>query len=593
MKIKAALGALIFGVATPVVAATTPFYNIEVVNSGTYDFKYGPFAKALSEGETPKATSMLLKNNMFNYFLLAPHQYDFGQRMNRKRGCSALQSDVCGAYWDGIGNTMASAWNHDIVYYTPQQKSLINNEATTVFTENQMIYNKIASDGVSGVGFKVDEATKTNISRHEVYGIAKFNNKTFILKSPISYTYRGQDIGGYATALTYLELDSGKILVGGYASYDRNHEDDWFEDCYGSYDYDNDYIYYYSCPSFKMQATLWLIDPENDLDNAQIIGTQAPEYYNYSTTDDELAEAAVTNLVKFNDKIVALGYLPTDEWGITSLAVYWEIALDEANNKVSFNGRKTFRNLEDPGEGDERHDYTYAQDANTQGYAIINTQYDKSVNSNYPAIFGISKFTADLNTESIYMPLENNPIRGANSVAEDINNNNFIVGFRDARGEISPVNESVARSSEGFLFDIETNKAYYLNDTICHITDSGDADCSQNGKYYFIEWAVAINDEQIVLASVYEYDSYNDWVNRENARIVTMKLVPSETAYIVDPNNKVLINTSSENPSPMVYYNRPQESFADDGNGGAIGSFILMLLGGFVGLNLFRRKKQV
>lgn len=568
-------------VSTAYAAQTTPFYNIEVVNGSDYDYKYGPYGVSLSEGDNPKVASILMKNNMFSYFGMAPHEYDFGQRLRKANDC-IFANDICDAYWAGVNSSMGQNWYSDIINNVKQLRSLVNNNAVSIFDEEEMIYTQISDDGVSGVGYKFSSDYLGQISRREVFGVAKFNNKTFLLKSPMSGTFRDENIGGYATALTYINLEDGKILVGGYASAERTY-DDWFEECYWPY-YELDYgVYYPYCPAFKTQASLWIIDPENMQDGQEIIASMPEEYLNISWYEDSLSTAAVRKLFKFNDKIIALGYSVTDDWRVyyapANVATYWEVQLN--NESAQLINIKEFSNLEQPGNGDDVNNYTYAVDANDKGIAIVNRKMHSSVNSNKPLLFGISSFTEDLKTTDIYFPLEDKPIRGANSVAEDINNNNFIVGWRDARGEISPVNYNNSRVSEAFLYDIDNKNTIFVNDAICHYQDDNSVDCSQNGKYYYIEWATQINDKQIILANGYEYDTYADWINRKNARIVTLKLVPSEESFVKDEaTGKLVINTSADSKSPLVTYNRDEHSpeAVDDNRGGSIGTLFLFSL---------------
>lgn len=585
MNFTKTLGIAILGLlSVEAFAQTEPFYKIEVVNQGSYDYAYGPYATVLSEGANPKAGSILLKNNMFSYFNIGPHEYDFGVRTKRFLDCGdVLSSFVCGAFWDTGSGRLGYHWFEDILNKNDQLKFVVD---SNVHEEKDIIYTQIAEDGVSGVGYRTDEHYKDKFNRREVYGIAKFNNKTFILKSPVNYTYDGVNIGGYATALTYVTLDDGRILVGGYGSFDYLHKEQWIYYCYEPSVEIDQYTNYGYCPGFKMQATAWLIDPNNDADGATIIGKQASNYIDLDADEDALAYAAIQKLVKFGDKYIGVGYSPTEEFGI-SFNTYTTIAsffvLNVNGNEITFdNAIREYNNVERPGRGDDLHYFTYAQSVNKNGQVVLNCKYDKSANSNKPMIFGISKINADLTTTPVHYPLYDNPIRGANSQGEDINDNNFVVGWRDARGEIGPVNNGSPRDSEGFLYDANTNKTYYLNDTICHLNDDSSTNCSQNGKYYTITWAVKINNENVVLASGYEYPSYDAFINRFDAKAVTMKLIPNEKAFVTDEaTGAVSINQASDSPCPMVTYDRKKGSPADEGRGGDFGIFGLMLVLGF------------
>lgn len=578
MKLKTGLSACVFlslvaGVANA--AATQPLYDITVVNDVSSDFTYGPYAVSLSEGTQPSYVSKFLKNNMFSYFDIAPHEYDFGQRMRRMFDCfDRYDANVCDGFWKDRNDGMAYDWRYDSVVYTPQAKSVA--DSGTVTDESDFIFTKVDANG-NGIGYKVDPNTTNYVRYHEVSGVAKFDNKTFILKSPVNYVYEDHDnenMGGYATPLTFKKLDDGRILVGGYGSFDKNRSDNWFYNCYyyGNLDSYGDYRI---CPGFKQQATVWLIDPSSDADGSTIVGQQVTNYLDVDSDANDQTTAAIRDFVTINNNLYAVGFSATDDaygdgYLNAQVAVYWPLTI--AGNTVTFGANKEFVNVERPGNSDETNAYTWAAGVNNSGKVIINRKMAKSVNSNYPLMFGVSTISespdADDETKTVVStsytvyPLENDPIRGANSVAEDINNNDFVVGWRDDRNDISPVNGGIARDYEGFLYDAVKGNAYYTNDLICHLTAEDKTDCSQNGKYYYIAWPVAINDNNVILATAFEYPSYDDWINIRNSRTVTVLLKPNDTTFITEDNRSVL------NKANIVSYNRPEQNYAEEGNGG-------------------------
>src|SRR5574344_2150713 len=347
MKLKTGLSACVFlslvaGVANA--AATQPLYDITVVNDVSSDFTYGPYAVSLSEGTQPSYVSKFLKNNMFSYFDIAPHEYDFGQRMRRMFDCfDRYDANVCDGFWKDRNG--------------------------------------------KGIGYKVDPNTTNYVRYHEVSGVAKFDNKTFILKSPVNYVYEDHDnenMGGYATPLTFKKLDDGRILVGGYGSFDKNRSDNWFYNCYyyGNLDSYGDYRI---CPGFKQQATVWLIDPSSDADGSTIVGQQVTNYLDVDSDANDQTTAAIRDFVTINNNLYAVGFSATDDaygdgYLNAQVAVYWPLTI--AGNTVTFGANKEFVNVERPGNSDETNAYTWAAGVNNSGKVIINRKMAKSVNSN-------------------------------------------------------------------------------------------------------------------------------------------------------------------------------------------------------------------
>ena len=82
----------------------------------------------------------------------------------------------------------------------------------------------------------------------------------------------------------------------------------------------------------------------------------------------------------------------------------------------------------------------------------------------------------------------------------------------------------------------ESSKFYPLNDLIC--TSST---CEINGKYYYIYNVGDINDNNVIIANAYRYDSNSDWANYHNAHNVTIMLTSDKfiNGKDVDENFRV------------------------------------------------------
>ena len=567
-----------------------PAFSITEVNSGKFA-EYGPFAMSLSEGESPKAASVFYRHNMFSLMMTAPHQYDLGQHIRRYMDCyDILDSNVCDSYWDGR-DTYAAKWRYEMLYYVPEVTSVVDSVSSD---ENAAVFLKIDEKG-NGVGYRVNKSEyNKDINYYRREGIASFDGKTFILQNPSGWDDNPdayKEVGGYATALTFLRLDDGRILAGGYSSfgkYDDNRRKNLLY-CYaGNWSSHADYR---SCPGFRTQATLWLIDPANMSDGEIIIGQQAKGYIDIATSENAVTTAAVVDLAKVGDRLVAAGYSATDDfgkgWSTANTSCIWNITLD--GDVISMGDRCwEIPGLNRPGNNDNENNYTWVQAVTDKGTILSNRKMYKSKNSNRAMNFGISGYDADNNLTSVTFPADDYPFRGANSEGADINNHSVVVGWADNPADKKPVNYGVDRAQTGFIYTVADNSFRYLNDYICGRNDKSEAECSQNGAYYYIEWPVAINDAGIILATAFRYETREDWEKYRNAVPVTVMLKPDAGVFVIDEEK----GTAVLNHEREVAYPDELKSYSSNSSRsrGEIGVFWLMVLalGGFC----IRNKKQ-
>ena len=536
------LGMLLAGAAglwgSPAFAAgaAKPAFQITEVNNGSFA-AFGPFAMSLSEGKNPKAASVYYRHNMFSSMMTAPHQYDLGQHIRRFMDCyDILDGSVCDSYWDGNPN-YAEKWRYEMLYYTPEVTGVTDSVSSD---ENTAILLRIDENG-DGVGYRVNKSeynTEYNYYRRE--GVARFNGKTFILQNPLGWGDNPEaykEVGGYATALSFLPLEDGRILVGGYSSfgnYDGNIKK-FISHCYhGNWEAGGDYRI---CPGFRTQATVWLIDPEKMKDGEVIIGTQAKGYIDIGSSENSLSTAAIMDLVKLDDRIVAAGYSATDDFGsgasTANTSCVWDVTIDGDN--LSLGDRCwEITGMSRPGNNDDENMYTWVQAINKKGVILANRKMNKSKNSNRPLDFGISAYSADHNFPRITFPATDYPFRGANAEGSDINSYSVVVGWGDNPADKKPVNYAVDRAQTGFIYTDQDRSFNYVNDYICGRNEKGEADCLQNGGYYYVEWPVAINDEGIILASAFRYETESDWENYQNAVPVTVMLTPDTGVFVID-----------------------------------------------------------
>lgn len=600
---KVALVLSLVGGAPASMAASTAAFDIVplVGQSGlNQGFVHGPFAVSLGTGKDPAVVSRYLKNDVFTFFNLAPQQFNDGDRVLHITYCYYyLDQDVCDGYWDGANK--GKDWRYDLVYGIPQVSSVLNG---SIFNDAEITYESIAhNDGSSEEGVGSIAGDRKQYGYRELSGIAKFDNKKFILKSPYYSADKKDNYGDYAQAFSYYKLDDGRVLVGG-MSYNGHFNEDIYNYCYGgSFEADeNDYLY---CPGFRTQATIWIVDPKNMQDGQVVKGVQPAEFFDADADSSRLTYANVRGFTKVGDKIFAVGHSLTDEFGGTifsgAMSVYWPLTFDATDTlKVKFdNNGIGFAGVERPGKGDDENLYIDAKAVNAKGYVALNRKMYKSVNSNYPKEFMISLIKQDGSSTSAIYPFHDKPIKGANSEAADLNDNGLVVGWRDARYENSPVNYGIARNQTGFIYNINDNTSYYLNDLICK-TVEGEKDCSVNGRYYAIAWPVAINNDNVILATAFEYPSYSAWENMTDAKVVNVLLKPNSATFkTITPEVKpgeqaqdyITIDDS------LVVSNIQYLSFNSPSHKegrGALDIFGLMLLafGGFIfKRRIFKRKK--
>lgn len=563
---------------------TAPMYSIEALDVPESSFEYGPFAVSMGEGENPDTAGLYEQFDFFSFFNIAPHEVDLGQKMYRHKSCygNRASSSYCDSLWDG--KSLAKAWRRSLYHRVPNLKSVLNQN---IADDTEVIYTKLGENSGEGVGYRYDyDESLSSYVNPTSYGIAKFNNKTFILKSPTIDKEDKYLLGSYASALNFVKLDDGRILVGGYSNF-AHAKEMFFYNCYYGDDY-SDGTYHY-CPGHKMQATIWVIDPDGDPDGAEIVGQQTQSYIDYAKDPKALVSAAVTSFLKKDDVLYALGYSVTNDWGSavnpSNTAVYWKISLD--GDTVNYESVKEYPGMSRPGNEDNWNEYTWTVEANSNGYVLANRKLAKAKNSNYAMNIAYTKLNEDGKFDTIAYPTYNVPFGGANSEGSALNDNDFIVGWADRRDDRRAVVGGSYRDTEAVFYDINAEKYHYINDFICHKNKKGKTDCqAEDGKYYHIQWAVDINNANVIYATAFQYDSLDDWNNSINAKVKTVLLKPSEDAFITDEETgKLTVNESRKVP-----YGRKTTKNYSTKRGGSLGLGSLLLLAA-AGCFTVRRRK--
>ena len=255
-------------------------------------------------------------------------------------------------------------------------------------------------------------------------------------------------------------------------------------------------------------------------------------------------------------------------------------------DKVDFKSIVEYPNVDRPGNNDNWNDYTLAVDANQNGYVLINRKLAKSSNRNYAKNMAFTRFNESGRIDDAVYPLYDTPFRGADSEGAAINDNNFIVGWAGRRDDHRAVVGGSYRDVEALFYNINNRSYNYINDLICHKNENGDKDCrAQDGKYYYISWAVDINNDNLIFATAFRYNSEKDWSNSVNAEVVPVILRPTDDAFVKDDKGNTVINQKK-----VVSYERPQNKNYSRDRGGCLDFISVLLL--VSGAAVLRRRKR-
>lgn len=399
------------------------------------------------------------------------------------------------------------------------------------------------------------------------------------------------DNGGFSSAfklqeVTYSSSEEGaqeisKVLVVGSAS--RSYpgdDDDYFEICYNTSEDDdvfdvNNLVY---CPGFDTQAWAW--------DITDMTEGEAQTGFALATTwleGNELNEDSLTfsaNAFDINASGTAVGastfaYFTSAEGG-RQRAIIMTPTYNSESGDYEYGSPVTITAATNDIEDQDDLIYnTWALTISDDGLVVGNREYATSKGVNEPIEF----FVYDSTTEDIKFPLDDLKVAtteqrlendsyfvtkvGANSRAHDANEDGLIVGEVDDYDQIDPVSNGSPRSQAAFLYDNDNDETWLINDLICSQDTAGVV----TSPLYRIQSARVINDEGVVLAEGFKYDSNDDYNNRVNATQVSIKLTPN--AEMTSPND-------SPNCWESDLYSDTEESF--ERAGGAPGWLMLLAL---------------
>ena len=559
-RIAALLPLLLAGA---VFAAQDPFYTITEVatSSDRGDAKFGPWALSIS-GDGSTVSALAVKSNWYSYFRMAPSGMDLAHRFRYETGCSdILSSATCDAYLDN--SNYAAQWFADLSSNADQSYSVIASEVDSdsitidTSTESEGIVTRYGRDDseVTSVGY-------VSLSEHRRKAVATIAGTTVNITDGTGYVF--------ASAYDIIPVGSNYLVLGSAG----NRKSTAYNYCYS-----NSSIESYSqyCPGFETQAAFWLVNSAGVKTRQLAISYDILESTEYPYTASALKVAYV------DGKYVAVGYSATEGYNSKpkNVATFWNLD-DGLLDAVPVTKRIYSNNSDNPGtDSDYNFDHSWAVDINENGYIVGNRIYRKLVSRNYPTQMFVAKYSGGSIT-STSIPVSTD---GVNSEAAALNNSNQVVGWTDERSVTTqPVYGSVPRLQEAFLYNITSAKRYAVNDLICGLDDANAKTCTQNGKYYYIEYANDILDDGTVLASARRFDSYDDWSTLSNGTNVVVKLaVSASTAF--DSNGNVPDSYVVDNQLPVFDYGASDSS----SGGGSFGFFGLFAMAGAALLGQYRR----
>lgn len=491
MKFRLSLIAAAMTASVTAMAADQPYFAVtEIAGADNFPFKLARSADyPLTRTYSSKA---------WDFYDISQEYFDIADNFSYNRGC-IYDGSLCSAFWSPDGGA-AYIWRNNIYSRASNITSSFNGSGG--LDEFNGVYLSAGDDGTIITGYK------TVYERDNTVNTGKGIRHAYIWLNGAEHQLTEHGFGG---AVTSLRLDDGSYLVGGYYGASELVDDNSFYYCVGGGDYDKDTAstsdWIYSCPVFRTYAYLWHVGSDG-----KVIG--AP--LQLSTVDTPKARTgSVRAITKAADgSIYAFGYDSDDDYAEGSaVARLWKIKVGD-DGKLTEESGSAPNGIDGVGDGDKDFASTTFNSANSS-YATVLVRYVSDKNINLP----IESYIYDFSSNSVKKHLENNPFGGASLIINSLNSVSLACGQHDLSTETSPVNGGSPRTKTGFVYNVDSDTMYDLNNYIC--SSSG---CEQNGAYYFIVDAVDINDNGTILATAYKYSSKDDWVAHRNAQTVPVYL---------------------------------------------------------------------
>lgn len=551
MNKQLTLLALLVGATFQAQAAQAPFFTITEDQSGTLNKGYeGPWALGISQ-DGSSLLGLHTDNDAGAYFSTVPFADLLVDRFRFESNCIQASS-VCYGYWDEQDHR-GYQWRRDFLDGSAQRA----NTGALTGDEYDGLVTALGESAGENVGYLLAQAPyRTGASYRQRTAFAEVAGERVALEAAFKLKNDANgDINSLSMPNGITKLGDHYLVTGTVAT--ATHGDS-FGYCHGGNSEEaGDYRF---CPGFDTQAAFWLLDSNGKSPQLSV----APSYY--KPRSDVLQTAAARDVAQVGETLYGVGYSSTGDVGSGTLdgrnvAVYWPLSL--SGDQLAVGALKAIPlALGEPGNGDGHMRHSWAVALTEGGYVIGNQKFNTAKNRNLPTEMFIYQIGQSGNAT---VPFADNPLEGAGSEAIAANDHNMVVGWRDARGATSPVYQGTNRLQEAFLLNAAApGNNWYLNDLICGKSDSGEAQCSQNGHYYHLAYASGISANGTIAATAYRYASKDDWENRQNAVVVSVKLTPADVDYSAIDSKYVVANLPATN-SP-----------AEDNGGGSL--FWLTLL---------------
>lgn len=544
-------------------ATTTPYYSVEILSVDTDGSIIGPFPSAITEEGSLFAA--------YAFKAQLDQDIDLGLPFTFNQTCF-YDNTICDFAFEGAGedsdidflsiNNAYKAWrnamfdidagNADPSSYFFAATSNINIEGfgsdTDVKVTDVVDSSFLSSSFAVGYGSApyASDATRVFVRR----GFITDASTSAASVSLMPDTFDG-DQGGFSSAykmrdVTYNNGDTKTLIVGNSSkSFSGVDDTENFNLCYKNGDTDdvdtlNDLVY---CPGFDTQAWAWeYTGTETEITGFALATKWLDSDSTYEDSDVTYSAAALD----INSAGIAVGVSSFEhsdsDVGARQRAIIMTPSDDGVYGEPTVITSATDESYDGSGDYDEDDTYynSWAQTITDDNIVMGNRQYSSSKNVNKP----IEMFIYDIDNKSIDEPLENKKVLstkqrlagdsaskvGANSRGYDMNNKGLIVGKADAYDQTAPVSGGNSRTQSAFLYYKTSGDSWFLEDLLC----SADADGVVTHPLIRLQSATAINDNGVILAQGYQYDSINDYTNKTNASQIMVKLTPDLTS---EPDN--------------------------------------------------------
>lgn len=547
-------------------APTDAYYQYEIISTQIDgETHHGPFATALTESGDSyalKATTAQLDQDLDHGLA-----YSFNQRC-------FYSDDICELRYNGGEDSSSLSYENAYKQWRNMVFDINNNvdEAQQYFVAETSDAGLISGFG-SDTDVQITDIVETTADGTFAvgYGSAVYdtdNTREFVRRAFImDYTSSEQqialladdfsedddDYGGFTSAykmqeVTYNDGSEKTLIVGQASKSFAGGDTDYFNNCYSDGETDNRYTLntMVQCPGFDTQAWAWEYD--STLSDTELYGFElASEWLDGNDTRNGSDITYSAAALDINSSGIAVGvssfeYNDDDEGGRQRAII---MTPDDNGNYAE--PTELTKATSGVSEQEDSIRNTWANSITDDNIVLGNRRYQYSKNTNKP----VEMFIYNIDEDSVDIPLLNTKVlstkqrlegdsatlSGANSEGYDINENGLVVGKADAYDQTGPVEGSTPRTQSAFLYDSNSDsetfdESWFLEDLLC----SEDADGVISHPLIRLESATVINDDGVILAQGYQYDSIENYQISVGATSIVVKLTPP-TDDTITPND--------------------------------------------------------